>query len=140
MAATMKPSKTAPSILSQDIHIIGQIISSGDVQIEGRLDGDLRSHAVTIGEHAETTGEIAGDTVTVRGKITGTIRASTVHLCATCHVEGDIYHEALAIETGAHLNGVVKHEKDPMNNATITLLHAEGITGGSPDKKATIAS
>ena len=55
----------APSILSHDMHVVGKIFSTGDIQIEGRLDGDLRSHAVTIGEKAVVSGEVAGDTVTV---------------------------------------------------------------------------
>ena len=41
------------------MHIVGKIFSTGDIQIEGRLDGDLRSHAVTIGEKAVVSGEVA---------------------------------------------------------------------------------
>ena len=63
-------SKSAPSILSHDMHVVGKIFSTGDIQIEGRLDGDLRSHAVTIGEKALVSGEVAGDMVmfSVRSK------------------------------------------------------------------------
>ena len=50
------------------MHVVGKIFSTGDIQIEGRLDGDLRSHAVTIGEKAVVSGEVAGDTVTVFGR------------------------------------------------------------------------
>ena len=49
MPEKSKP-KSGPSILSHDMHVVGKIFSTGDIQIEGRLDGDLRSHAVTIGE------------------------------------------------------------------------------------------
>ena len=115
-------SKSAPSILSHDIHVVGRIFSAGDVQIEGRLDGDLRSQAVTIGEKAEVNGEVAGDTVTVFGKVKGTIRGRQIYLCATSEVTGDIYNEALAIESGAQLNGAVKHAKDPLKNASISLV------------------
>ena len=123
MVELVRGSKVAPSILS------GQIVSSGDVQIEGVLEGDLRSHAVTIGEKARVTGEISGELVTVRGFVKGTIRARQVHLCASCHVVGDIYHEALAIETGAHLDGVVRREKDPLANASISLIEEETKSG-----------
>lgn len=119
MSKTVKRSKAAPSILSQDMHVVGQIFSTGDIQIEGRLDGDLRSHAVTVGEQAQITGEVAGETVTVFGKVEGTIRGKQVYLCATCEVEGDVINEALAIETGAKLNGAVKRDKDPLKNASI---------------------
>ena len=110
----------------------GQITSTGDIQIDGILDGDLRSHAVTVGQDAHITGELAGETVTIRGRVDGTIRARQVHLCATCEVNGDIYHEALAIETGAHLNGTVKREKDPLKNAAVGLLLEDGDQNQSP--------
>ncbi len=129
MVELVRGSKVAPSILSQDLNVSGQIVSSGDVQIEGVLEGDLRSHAVTIGEKARVTGEISGELVTVRGFVKGTIRARQVHLCASCYVVGDIYHEALAIETGAHLDGVVRREKDPLANASISLIEEETKSG-----------
>lgn len=118
-------SKAAPSILSHDMHVVGRIFSTGDIQIEGRLDGDLRSHAVTIGEKAEVNGEVSGDTVTVFGKVKGTLRGRQIYLCATCEVDGDVYNEALAIESGAQLNGAVKREKDPLKNAAISLVSDE---------------
>ncbi|MGI9439649.1 MAG: bactofilin family protein [Parvibaculales bacterium] len=117
--------KSAPSILSHDMHITGQIVSSGDIQIEGMLDGDVRSHAVTIGENAVINGEVAGEIITVFGTIIGTIRARRVHLCASCNVKGDIYHQALAIESGAEFNGSVKREKDPLAQAAIAFSMEE---------------
>ena len=118
-------SKSAPSILSHDMHSVGKIFSTGEIQIEGRLDGDLRSHAVTIGEKAVVSGEVAGDTVTVFGQVKGTIRARQVYLCATSKVTGDVFNEALAIETGAQLNGAVKREKEPLKNAAIKIVAQE---------------
>ncbi|MGB0478919.1 MAG: bactofilin family protein, partial [Parvibaculales bacterium] len=125
--------KSGPSILSHDMHVVGKIFSSGDIQIEGRLDGDLRSHAVTIGEKAVVSGEVAGDMVTVFGQVKGTIRARQVYLCATSKVTGDIFNEALAIETGAQLNGAVNREKDPLKNAAIKIVAEE------EEKEASIA-
>ena len=124
MPEKSKP-KSGPSILSHDMHVVGKIFSTGDIQIEGRLDGDLRSHAVTIGEKAVVSGEVAGDMVTVFGQVKGTIRARQVYLCATSKVTGDIFNEALAIETGAQLNGAVNREKDPLKNAAIKIVAEE---------------
>ena len=52
MSDQRKLSKIAPSILCKDLQVIGQITSTGDIQIDGILDGDLRSHAVTVGQDA----------------------------------------------------------------------------------------
>ena len=70
MSEQRKLSKNAPSILCKDLQVIGQITSTGDIQIDGILDGDLRSHAVTVGQDAHITGELAGETVTIRGRVT----------------------------------------------------------------------
>ncbi|MBT5156666.1 MAG: polymer-forming cytoskeletal protein [Rhodobiaceae bacterium] len=115
------------------MHVVGKIFSTGDIQIEGQLDGDLRSHAVTVGEQAVINGEVAGDTVTVFGKVNGTVRGRQVLLCATCHIDGDVFNEALAIESGAQLNGAVKNEKDPLKNAAISLAQNEGASGLDSD-------
>jgi cytoskeletal protein CcmA (bactofilin family) len=120
MTDLTKKRKAAPSILSHDMHVVGQIVSDGDIQIECKLDGNLLSHAVTVGEDAVISGEICGEVVTIMGRVDGTIRGRQVHLAATSEVTGDIYHEALAIESGAHVDGVVKREKDPLSGTTLT--------------------
>ena len=65
MAETQKLNKMAPSIIGKDAKITGQFISSGDVQIEGKLQGDVTSHAITIGASAEVEGELIAEIVTV---------------------------------------------------------------------------
>ena len=56
----------------------------------------------------EVKGEILAESVTVNGKVYGTIRARTVLMGKTAHVEGDVYHETLAIEAGAYFEGAVR--------------------------------
>jgi cytoskeletal protein CcmA (bactofilin family) len=52
--------------------------------------------------------------VTVRGRVKGSIRARKVLLASTCHVEGDILHEAFAVETGAFFEGNCRHADNPL--------------------------
>jgi cytoskeletal protein CcmA (bactofilin family) len=107
--------KAAPSIISTDLVVVGTLTSTGDVQIDGRVDGDIRSGSVTIGEKANFEGEIVAEEVTVRGRVQGTIRARKVSLAGTCHVEGTILHEALAVEVGAFFEGNCRHSADPLS-------------------------
>jgi cytoskeletal protein CcmA (bactofilin family) len=55
--------------------------------------------------------------VTVRGKVMGRIRARKVMLAATSHVEGDILHEAFAVESGAFFEGNCRHSDNPLGDA-----------------------
>jgi hypothetical protein len=81
--------------------VIGTLTSTGDIQIDGRVDGDIRSGSVTIGEKANFEGEIVAEECTIRGRVQGIVRARKVHLSGTCHMEGTILHESLAVEIGA---------------------------------------
>jgi cytoskeletal protein CcmA (bactofilin family) len=60
---------------------------------------------VIIGAHGKVTGLVAGQQVTVSGKVSGAICAKTVTLQSTSEVEGDIHHMAFAIEQGAVFEG-----------------------------------
>ena len=118
-AAAPKRARTlsAPSIISADMVITGTLVSSGDIQIDGRVEGDVRSVGLVIGDKAEIQGEVYAEDVTVRGKVTGRIRARKVLLAATSHVEGDILHEAFAVESGAFFEGNCRHSDNPLGDA-----------------------
>ncbi|HEX4027342.1 MAG TPA: polymer-forming cytoskeletal protein [Rhizomicrobium sp.] len=108
---------SAPSIISADMVINGTISSTGDIQVDGRVDGDVRSVGLVIGDKAEIHGEILAEDVTVRGKVSGRIRARKVLLAATSHVEGDILHEAFAVESGAFFEGNCRHSDNPLDDS-----------------------
>ena len=103
------------SVISNDLKIIGQdlrIISQGTLQVDGEVEGDVVGSEVIIGELGKVTGTVAAEQVTVRGKISGAIRAVTVVLQAAAQVEGDIHHMSLAIEQGASFDGRCRRPAD----------------------------
>ena len=118
-ATEFKPSapkaKPPASILSTDLHIKGNLKTSGDINIEGQVDGDIRAHLLTIGEGATVKGECIADDVVVNGRIIGTVRGLKVRLTSSARVEGDIIHKTIAIESGAHFEGSVQRQDDPLN-------------------------
>ena len=52
-----RPSKAAtmPSIVSAGLQVTGNLISDGDVQIEGTIEGDIRSRMLTVGARVVTS-------------------------------------------------------------------------------------
>jgi cytoskeletal protein CcmA (bactofilin family) len=121
--------KAAPSVLSSDLTIKGNIRTTGDVQIEGIVEGDIRAHLLTIGEGATVKGEVVADDVVINGRIVGRVRGLKVRLTSTARVEGDIIHKTIAIESGAHFEGSVQRRDDPMNDQ-----------GGSGSQRVTAAT
>ena len=116
-AAAPKPAapkaKPAASLISSDLTITGNIKTSGDIQVEGTVEGDIRAHLLTIGESATIKGEVTADDVVINGRIVGRVRGLKVRLTATARVEGDIIHKTIAIESGAHFEGSVQRQDDP---------------------------
>lgn len=104
-AAAPKTTSTVPSIISPDLAITGDLNSHGDVQIDGHVKGDVTADTLTIGEHGTVHGSIKADKVRVCGKVFGQIEGAAVTLAASARVEGDVLHERLEIEPGAHLEG-----------------------------------
>ncbi|MAO57077.1 MAG: cell shape determination protein CcmA [Rhodospirillaceae bacterium] len=97
-----------PSIISADLRIIGDLSSDGEIQIDGTIDGDIRTKSLLVGETANIKGEIVADRIQVHGTINGQIKARSVTLARSARVIGDILHEDLAIENGAFLEGHCK--------------------------------
>ena len=113
-----------PSIISADLKIVGDLNSNGEIQIDGAVDGDIRTKSLLVGETARIKGEIVADTVFVHGSISGQIKSRSVNLAKTAHVVGDILYEDLVVDAGAFLEGHCKHvvEKKEQPDAEINVV------------------
>jgi cytoskeletal protein CcmA (bactofilin family) len=103
-----------PSVIGEDLTVTGNIVSKGEVQIEGEVQGDIHCQSVVIGDKATVTGGLIADDVVIRGRVLGSVRAQRVTLQTSSHVEGDIHHQALAIEQGAFFEGKSRRSDNPM--------------------------
>ena len=106
--------KPAASVLSSDLTIQGNVLSSGDIQVEGIVEGDIRAHSLVVGETATVKGEVIAEEVIVHGRVVGRLRGLKVRLSTSARCEGDIIHKTIAIESGAHFEGSVQRQDDPL--------------------------
>lgn len=97
--------QSSRSVIGVDLRIVGNLVSSGELQIEGTVQGDVSGVHVIVRETARITGTISGQTVTVQGEVIGSIKADQVVLAGTCKLEGDLFHKSLLIEQGAYFEG-----------------------------------
>jgi cytoskeletal protein CcmA (bactofilin family) len=116
MPAAPKP-KPAASVLSSDLTITGNVRTSGDIQVEGVVEGDVRAHTLIVGESATVKGEVVAEEVVVHGRVTGRLRGLKIRLSSSARCEGDIVHKTIAIESGAHFEGSVQRQEDPLGKA-----------------------
>lgn len=98
------------SRISSGTIIKGEIVSPGDIRIDGTFDGKIQSRGrVVIGETATIKGDIVCDNVDLWGKVEGNIFVKdTLALKEGCVVNGNLHIRKLAVELGATFNGNCK--------------------------------
>jgi cytoskeletal protein CcmA (bactofilin family) len=117
-AAPGRAAGGTPSIISADLTITGTLVTERDVQLDGRVEGDIRAAGLVLGEKAFVQGDIYAEEAIIRGKVEGSIRARKVQLTATAHVTGNIMHDRqLSVETGAYFEGSCRYSDNPLKDA-----------------------
>jgi cytoskeletal protein CcmA (bactofilin family) len=143
-------SKMVPSIIGEDLTITGDVTSKGEVQVDGEIQGDIHCKSLLLGEKSHVRGEVVAEEIVVRGRLLGTIKGLRITLQGPSHVEGDIFHQSLAIEQGAYFEGKSRRSDNPMaeikapatNGSANSGSHATGRspTVNSPSPSPPIAA
>ena len=97
-----------PSIVSEGLHIAGNLFSDGDVQVDGRVEGDVQGRNITVGATGTVVGKIIADEAMISGAVNGEIRARAIVLTRTAKVASDITQESFSIEAGAVFEGTCR--------------------------------
>jgi cytoskeletal protein CcmA (bactofilin family) len=123
----------ARALIDAGLNIKGDLQTDGEVQVDGQITGDISCAHLTVGKDGAILGDIKANEVVVRGKVRGTIRATRVILQESARVEGDIFHDRLAIEEGARFIGASNHQKGeaPPQVLKLQQLAAEASTAAS---------
>jgi cytoskeletal protein CcmA (bactofilin family) len=102
--APQRPQPSA-SVIGNSLTLEGGVTGEGELQVDGVVRGDVRVGKVSVGENGHIEGSVIAEVVECRGRIIGSITAKQIRLFGTAHVDGDITHEQLAMETGAFFQG-----------------------------------
>jgi len=140
--ATQRSSERANlSVIGPDLIITGNLLSKGEVQVDGTVEGDIHGSHVIVGPNANIIGGIVAEEIVIRGQVSGTVRGKRVMLQASSQVEGDIYHNALSIEQGAMFEGKSRRTtQDPREGATISELPRQSHPMGAAPVLAAVPS
>ncbi len=79
------------------------ITNANDLEIGGVLDGDLAGHTITVLEGASVKGSLGAEVIIIYGAVQGTVRAKTIEVCSTAHVQGELQYSNLSILAGAEV-------------------------------------
>ena len=98
------------TVIGQGIFLRGSIKGDGDVEIRGRIEGDVEvAGEVTIGEGALVKADVTARRITVRGAVAGNLTGEDgVRLEEGARVVGDLRGAGIGIAEGALLRGNVQ--------------------------------
>lgn len=130
MNKSTRPTNSAPSIIGSDVTIKGNITTLGEIQLDGTVEGDIRSASLTIGEQGSVQGVVTAEEVIVKGAVNGQIKGRNIRLEKTAKVRGDLFHETLSIEAGAFIEGKLTHKKDATQDKSAFAKVAENKISG----------
>ncbi len=116
--------KIAPSVISSDMRVLGNIIGDGMIDLDGSVEGNVRATTVCIRPNGKVRGDVVADTVLVHGTVEGLIKARSVLLYSTARVQGTIMHESLSIEDCACVDGKFKRTDKVAFDDAISLTPA----------------
>ena len=86
------------------------------------------------------TGGVAAEDVVVRGHVVGSIRGLRITLQAQSHVEGDIFHQSLAIEQGAYFEGKSRRSDNPLAEIKAPAANGSANFGSHAASSPSVAS
>ena len=100
------------SIIGKGVIFKGKISNATTLEINGRVEADIKSEKVTVGKHANLEGSINSELVVISGNYQGKIKADSVWLTDTSIITGEINYKSLQMDRGAALNCKIIHNWD----------------------------
>ena len=98
----------SPSLLGKEIKVIGKITSKGALRLDGVLEGEIKASKLVIEKSAKVVGSVTSEDLVIRGRIIGPVFGKKVRFGSSARVEGDTFHETIAIEDGAYYEGSIR--------------------------------
>ena len=95
------------TIISSGVNVEGTLSSDGSIRLDGIIRGDVNCEGnVTIGEHGEVYGKVNGLSITIGGKVEGSVNAKEkLMLESRADLKGDVFTKILIVEAGARFDG-----------------------------------
>ncbi|CAA7617702.1 polymer-forming cytoskeletal protein [Magnetospirillum sp. UT-4] len=129
---TQRSSAVPLSVIGPDVRIVGDIITQGEMQIDGQVEGDITCHKLVVGEGAVISGAVTAETVKVHGTLSGRVNAGTIVIARSAKVVGDINHDSLEIEAGAEIEGhIVRKAPSAHDGKKAAAPHAKKGNGAA---------
>ena len=116
LPTSQKVCKMYETVISPDVTMTGELISSGDVEVKGNVEGDIQCRNLFIEFGSEVKGTVKAERIIVKGQITGSVNGVKVVLGATAKVYGDLNSTSLFVDEEALFEGSSQRVENPLKN------------------------
>ena len=131
------------SYIDAALTIVGDLLTEGDVRLDGHVCGNVRCAQLIVGKNAAVTGSVVANEAIIRGRLTGTIRANAVIIQGSAQVESEITYGVLAIDNGSSFEGIARRSDSPLSEPERRPLadlqqmtHDATAAGAAPEGEA----
>ena len=118
--------------IAEGLKILGHVTADGLVDVRGQIEGEIECTALIVSRKAIVRGTILAERVQVDGRVEGPITSRDVILKSGAYVIGDICHETLVIESGAHFDGSSKKSDSGLAESRTTHETGPGSQNEMP--------
>ena len=107
MARSYEEEMNSLNIIGNGTSVTGDVVSNGDIRIDGKLQGNLNSKSkLVLGGTGKLIGEVFCKNSEISGQIEGKITVEELLILkSTAKIYGDIIASKLSIEPGAVFTG-----------------------------------
>lgn len=95
------------NLISNCTKITGDIVSEGDIRIDGELKGNIKAKGrLVVGANGKIEGEITCNNIEISGEVTGKIIASELlSMKSSSKINGEVVAGKLSVEPGSVFSG-----------------------------------
>ena len=120
---------TIPSIISEGSEFKGNIKTSGEIQIDGVINGNIRAKQIVVGVNGNVRGNVTANFLRICGKIEGEIRAETLEIVSSASVKGNVYKKTISMEAGSKIIGNINE----LEGATAKIFRIQKERAGKEE-------
>jgi cytoskeletal protein CcmA (bactofilin family) len=99
------------SYLGGEAKVTGDIATSGELHLDGKVTGDVSCGSLVQGEGGEVRGNIKAGEARLAGLVDGAVEAGMLILEPSARVTGDVLYGSLSVAAGAEVDGRFKRRR-----------------------------
>ena len=101
-------SKNNTSIISKDLFLKGDLTTDGLLEIEGKIEGNIKGNEITIRESGFVNGNIISNILNIKGNFQGIIKSQRINVSGKANIKGTLEYVSLCVEDGSSIDGDLK--------------------------------